>query len=208
MGTRSNIAILLDEKDLNRDIRFDWKKIKHPYNPRPEFAKLFTKEMKPYIYPDLYTPPAIHTPSEKGSVLMTYCQLDGYPSGVGRALLEDYNDYESALNLVIAGCLETLVWVKVNKNTYYEGFQMSPERTNPLDLLIGTSPVSGQWSKEVSLQTFPSLDKVSRQQAYLYVFKDGCWWIARRLKRGEQPVVAGETLRRLTRKNTLRYDYV
>ena len=137
---------------------------------------------------------------------MTYCQFDGYPSGVGRALLEDYNDYETALNLVIAGCLETLVWVKDDKNTYYEGFQMSPERTNPLDLLIGTSPVSGQWGKEVSLQTFPSLDQVSRQQAYLYVFKEGCWWIARRLKRGERPVVAGETLRRLTRKNTLRYD--
>jgi len=31
MGTRSNIAILLDEKDLNKDIRFDWEKIKHPY---------------------------------------------------------------------------------------------------------------------------------------------------------------------------------
>lgn len=201
MGTRSNIAIVLEEKDLDRDIQFDWKKIKHPYNPNPEYAQFYTRKANPYIYPDLYTPPAIHTPKKKGSVLMTYCQLDGYPSGVGKALLEDYNDYESVLNLISAGCLETLVWVDVEKDNYYGGFQMAPDRANPFDLTIGISKISAKWKDEVSLQTFPSLDKVKRQQAYLYVWKDGAWWIARRCKRDEQPVVNGETLRQLTRKN-------
>ena len=98
MGTRCNIAIVLEKEDLDKDIQFDWKKIKHPYNPNPEYAQFYTRKANPYIYPDLYTPPVIHTPKKKGSVLMTYCQLDGYPSGVGKALLEDYNDYESASN--------------------------------------------------------------------------------------------------------------
>ncbi len=203
MGTRSNIAIVLEEKDLGKDIQFDWGKIKHPYIPRPEHAKSFTKEAKPYIYPDLYTPPPVHTPSEKGSVLMTYCQFDGYPSGVGRALLEDYNDYESALNLVIAGCLETLVWDKENKNTYYGGFQMSPERSNSIDFYVSNSVALKRDKEELSVQAFPLLDKVCRQQAYLYVFKDGCWWIARKCKRNEQPVLALETLKQLTRKNCM-----
>ena len=201
MGTRSNIAIVLEEKDLDRDIQFDWKKIKHPYIPHPEYMRLYDRKVNPYIYPDLYTPPAIHTPKKKGSVLMTYCQLDGYPSGVGKALLEDYNDYESVLNLISAGCLETLVWIQKDKNTYHGGFQMAPDRANPFDLTIGISKMSTKWKDEVSLQTFPSLDKVERQQAYLYVWKDGAWWIARRCKRDEQPVVYGETLRMLTRKN-------
>ena len=203
MGTRSNIAIVLKEEDLDKDIQFDWKKIKHPYNPNPEYAQFYTREVKPYIYPDLYTPPAIHTPKEKGSVLMTYCQLDGYPSGVGRTLLQDYNDYESALNLVSAGCLETLLYDQVDKDTYYGGFQMSPERANPVDMFIGTSPALKQWKEQLSLQTFPSLSMVSRQQAYLYVWKDGSWWIARRCKPGEQAVINGETLKQLTRKNCL-----
>lgn len=201
MGTRSNIAIVLEEKDLGKDLRFDWGKIKHPYNPRPAHAENFTREEKPYIYPDLYTPPPVHTPSENGSVLMTYCQFDGYPSGVGLALLEDYNDYESALNLVIAGCLETLVWDKENKNTYYGGFQMSPERPNSVDFYMGNSVALKREKEELSVQAFPSLDKVCRQQAYLYVFKDRCWWIARKCRRNEQPVIAWETLKQLTRKN-------
>lgn len=201
MGTRSNIAILLDEKDLGKDIRFDWGKIKHPYNPWPAHAKNFTREENPYIYPDLYTPPPVHTPSEKGSVLMTYCQFDGYPSGVGRALLEDYNDYESAMNLVIAGCLESIVWVKENKNTYRQGFQMSPERPNSIDFYMGNSETLKRAKEELSVQAFPSLDKVCRQQAYLYVFKDGCWWIARKCRKDEKPVIAWETLKQLTRKN-------
>ena len=204
MGTRCNIAIVLEKEDLDKDIQFDWKKIKHPYNPNPEYAQFYTRKVNPYIYPDLYTPPAIHTPKKKGSVLMTYCQLDGYPSGVGRALLRDYNDYESALNLISAGCLETLVWVDVEKGNYYGGFQMSPERTNPLDMFFGTSPALKEWKESVSLQTFPSLDKVCRQQAYLYVWKDGSWWIARRCKSGEQTVIKGETLRIMTSKNCRR----
>lgn len=201
MGTRSNIAIVLEEKDLGKDLQFDWGKIKHPYNPRPAHAKNFTREENPYIYPDLYTPPPVHTPSEKGSVLMTYCQLDGYPSGVGLTLLEDYNDYESALNLVIAGCLETLVWDKENKNTYYGGFQMSPERPNSVDFYVNNSEALKRVKDELSVQAFPSLDKVYCQQAYLYVFKDGCWWIARECRKNEQPVTAYETLKQLTRKN-------
>ena len=201
MGTRCNIAIVLEKEDLDKDIQFDWKKIKHPYNPNPEYAQFYTRKANPYIYPDLYTPPAIHTPKKKGSVLMTYCQLDGYPSGVGKALLEDYNDYESVLNLISAGCLETLIWTQKNKDTYYGGFQMAPDRANPFDLTIGISKMSARWKDEVSLQAFPSLNKVKRQQAYLYIWKDGSWWIARRCKRDEQPVINGETLRQLTRKN-------
>lgn len=203
MGTRCNIAIVLEKEDLNKDIQFDWKKIKHPYNPNPEFAKFYTRKANPYIYPDLYTPPAIHTPKKKGSVLMTYCQYDGYPRGVGKTLLEDYNDYESALNLISAGCLETLVWVDVEKDNYYGGFQMSPERTNPLDMVISNHRDETQdtYFKELHVQSFHSLKEAARQQAYLYVWKDGGWWIARRCKKGETPDVGNEILRPLTTTN-------
>lgn len=200
MGTHCNIAIVLKEKDLDHKINFDWEKIKHPYNPKPEHKRLYSREENPYIYPDLYTPDPVQTPAKKGSVMMTYCQFDGYPAGVGRALLEDYNDYESALNLIVAGCLETIVWVQEDKDTYSGGFQMAPYRTTTFDMHIGTS--LSRKNNEVKLQTFPSLKKVNSQQEYLYVWKDGAWWIARRCRKDEQPDVGQEILKPLTRRNT------
>ena len=72
-----------------------------------------------------------------------------------------------------------------------------------LDYYVGNSEVLKRVKDELSVQAFPSLDKVCRQQAYLYVFKDGCWWIVRKCKRNEQPVLALETLKQLTRKNCM-----
>lgn len=40
--------------------------------------------------------------------LSIYCHFDGYPSGVGKTLLESYQDYDSVLKLVCCGNLSYL----------------------------------------------------------------------------------------------------
>ena len=122
MATRSNIAIILKEEDRER--------VFAELNKRLEEAgDRFRYGM------------------DSGNVLQIYCHWDGYISGVGQDLLNDFNSYDKALKLILEG----------DHSTPHEPYAGHGER----------------WvSNRPAQKTEPR-----RYQNYLYVFKDGAWKI-------------------------------
>lgn len=134
MATRCNIAVKVKEEDFNKELKFD-----------------ITKLPKGFKYADKYIESicSIKTDSEK-PYLQIYCHWDGYPSGVGDVLINYFNDYETALNLVLGGfasCVEVgnVVQYCAWRNDDWD--DVKPEK----------------------------LDIPHEEEAYLYVFEDGKW---------------------------------
>ena len=76
-----------------------------------------------------------------------YCHWDGYPSGVGQDLLDDFNSYDAALKLILEG----------DHSTPYESYAGRGE----------------DWESNRPNQRMHA----RREQDYLYVFKNGVWKI-------------------------------
>lgn len=89
MSTNSNICIILKNEDKNKPLKFNIEKI-----PSVNYSKFnYDKE-------ELNKIKEINTDK---NVLEIYHHWDGYPDGVGKTLIEDYNDYDKALNLILGG---------------------------------------------------------------------------------------------------------
>lgn len=90
MSTRSCIVIKVKESDLNQVKKFN-----------PELLPVKVEGW------DCYGETTCAEKSQpvelKGAYIGIYCHSDGYPSGVGAVLKEKFNDYETALNLIIGG---------------------------------------------------------------------------------------------------------
>lgn len=122
MATRSNIAIILKEEDKAQ-----------------VFAEL-NKKLEDAGDRFRYG-------VDNGNVLQIYCHWDGYPSGVGQDLLNSFDSYGQALNLILEG----------DHSTPYESYTSKGE----------------DWvSNRPDQRTLPR-----RYNDYLYVFKDGNWKI-------------------------------
>lgn len=132
MSTRANIAIVLRDEDLNKDLNFtDYQKSKEIV---PADA---IKEYDESVY-------------SSNKVLQIYCHHDGYISGLGEELFNNFNTYEDVLALVLAGDTS---WVDDGKSGIYaliEGY----ERCMP--------KVIGE----------PKMNEL-----FLYVFKDNEWHV-------------------------------
>ena len=121
MATRSNIAIILKEEDKAR--------VFAELNERLEEAgnNIFRYGV------------------DNGNVLQIYCHWDGYPEGVGQDLLDDFNSYDKALELILEG----------DHSTPYE-------------------PYTGRGEDWVSNRPDQRTEPICYEE-YLYVFKDGEW---------------------------------
>ena len=86
---------------------------------------------------------------EGKEILYAYCHWDGYPEGVGACLLDNYKDYDSALNLVLGGDMSSPGKYYANRNDE-EWDYIRPGATD---------------------ETFPD------RQEYDYLFKDGEWFV-------------------------------
>ena len=84
-----------------------------------------------------------------------YCHWDGYVDGVGRELLEEYNDYEKVLALISGG----------NASSVIDGvdYYMSWERDEV-------------WSHNCPRQT-DKPEVTMGWTEYAYVFKNGKWYV-------------------------------
>lgn len=78
MATRSNIAIILKEEDKERVFTELNERLKETENN-------------------------FRYGVDNGNVLQIYCHWDGYPKGVGKDLLNDFNSYDAALKLILEG---------------------------------------------------------------------------------------------------------
>lgn len=136
MGTRGNIAVILKEEDLRKE------------------KLVFNKELIPIKY-DLKTffaathEPLYITRLNGADRICVYVQFDAYPSGVGKVLMENYETYEKALNLVVGGSVE--------------------------GLCIGYQSILESRRTDIALHRFGDVSGFNEE--YSYLFTDGRWWV-------------------------------
>ena len=139
MATRSFIGVVIKPEDKGRVI-----------TPNLEL-------LGKGICSDLKEPVFHSTTLEKG-IISIYHHWDGYAEGVGQTLLDEFNDYEKALNLVSFGDASSINGVDATfYNSWREGEDWDftqPRQHDDEDQFM-------EKCKEV----------------YLYLFKDGEWWM-------------------------------
>jgi hypothetical protein len=95
---------------------------------------------------------------EESEVIRIYHHWDSYPKGLGVTLMEDFNSYEKALNLMGFGDASSIV---SEVPTFYNSWRSGEEWAY-------TKP--HQFKSE---QLFES----KSTESYIYLFKDGNWWV-------------------------------
>lgn len=94
MSTNSNICIVLKDEDKNKALKFNIEKL-----PSENY------KISSYDKEELNKIKEINTDK---NVLEIYHHWDGYPDGVGNTLIEYFNDYDKALNLILGGDCSTI----------------------------------------------------------------------------------------------------
>lgn len=131
MSTRAHIAIRLKDTDKERTL----------VHTNDLNGKVLRKKDDTYqVTPDRYA-----------NYLFIYSHHDNYPSHTGKVLLSHYNDYENALNLVLAGDTSYIGEETTDAYAPYEGYEdVAPAQSNERPIL---------------------------DENYLYVFEDGKWFV-------------------------------
>lgn len=89
MSTRSNIYLKLKDESKGQTIKFDKAKLPAP------------------LADDNFETPNLTIPQD-ANFIGVYHHWDGYISGVGKTLFENYKDYETILNLLALGDLSSI----------------------------------------------------------------------------------------------------
>lgn len=85
MSTRSNICLVLNKEDIGKVMKFDESKLPKDVTCDDDFL-------------DMVEEVTLEKP-----ILEIYHHWDGYPEGLGKTLLKQYNDYNTILNLLLGG---------------------------------------------------------------------------------------------------------
>ena len=153
MGTRSIVTVILKEEDLGKKIVFNPTMIEYPY------IGIHGEQIK------IKLTPSIETPMNVGCGVRCYIQFDGYPSGVGKELVEHYNTYEKALNLAVGGPLECICTTLEKGGAYHGGYcpckELDINSTRP-KIRIVFRPEEYNWQYDDS--------------AWEYLFQNGKWY--------------------------------
>ena len=162
MSTRCNIAVLPREEDRRRGkITFDKALIPVVYENRFRTGARFRDV--PYRPFDL-------SRVGKGQALRIYCQTDGYAKGgVGETLLEHYNSYEKALNLMLGGHLEDLTSYTDKDGTVRLGYQNWA--------MSGRDKGQPEYVPQDRLVLMEDPDTTTLDGLYRYLFINGKWHV-------------------------------
>lgn len=137
MSTRCNIAIVLKESDRNRKLNL------------LEYAKETGFDLENRLVNESSIEETFENKYVvSDGVLQIYCHYDGYPEGVGAELLNNFNSYEEALALILAGDTS---YLEKGKSAAY-AFRESYEDDKPM-----------------------RIDEPTKFNDYLYTWKDGEW---------------------------------
>ncbi len=140
MSTRCNICVVLKDEDLGKELKFDVSKIGKKYAD-----KHINK---------------VGTVTSNVKYLSIYNHSDGYYEGVGRTLLNEFNTYDKALNLVLGGDASVIIGEKVFQYCAWLGESWEdckPEK---------------------------SFSEPECKNVYLYKFEDGNWYVKHYLDKG------------------------
>lgn len=146
MGTRAYIIVKVNDSDLGRPLSFDRAKLS------PDL-KVIDEDSRLPISNDIF----VETKSVDAPYLAIYMQFDGYPDGVGAALLQHFNDYSSALNLMAGGTIESLA---------HNVLVYCPERRRSLEQDFHTNA----YTPEQHHHPAPC-------ESYQYLFYQGRWYV-------------------------------
>ena len=117
--------------------------------------KLFGKEIESQFDEPLFHSTVIN---EQTEVIRIYHHFDGYPKALGKTLLEDYNTYEKAINLMSFGDASSIISdIAVFYNSWRDGEDW-----------IYTKPKQFDSEKTFEEKTIES---------YIYLFKEGQWYV-------------------------------
>ena len=141
MATRSFIGVVVNPQDKGKAIE--------------PSLELLGKDIETTLEnPEFHTT----TIDESTEVIRIYHHWDGYPSGVGRTLFEEFNSYEKAINLIAFGDASTINGTDaVFYNSWREGEDW--KHTKPR-----------QYTSEQAYED-------SCDEDYAYLFKDGKWYV-------------------------------
>ena len=177
MSTRSNIYLKLKDESKGQTIKFD-------------FSKLPTAQGEPH---ELEFPIKDVTIPQDAEYIGVYHHWDGYITGVGQTLLENYADYDTILNLLIMGDLST-----INGGvTSYQGWRnedcpariITPKskashwvrykEPKIVTTKYGTKEkVYGHYVERTILKKGVLDSKTALQEEYAYLFDGEKWWVA------------------------------
>ena len=133
MATRSNICLVLNKEDIGKVMKFDETKLPKNVTCDNEFLKM------------------VEEVTLEKPILEIYHHWDGYPEGLGKTLLEQYNDYNIILNLLLGGDASSINGDNVCQYCAWRG---------------------EDWKSVKPKQ----LDKPALNEEYLYKFEDGVWY--------------------------------
>ena len=141
MATRSFIGVVVNPQDKGKAIE--------------PSLELLGKDIETILEnPEFHTT----TIDESTEVIRIYHHWDGYPSGVGKTLLEEFNSYEKAINLIAFGDASTI---------------------NGTDAVFYNSWRDGEDWKHTKPRQYTSEQAYgdSCDEDYAYLFKDGKWYV-------------------------------
>ena len=141
MATRSFIGVVVNPQDNGKTI-----------SPSLE---LLGKDIESFLAEAEFHDTVIE---DSTKVICIYHHWDGYPDGVGQTLLEEFNSYEKAINLIAFGDASSIVGTDA---TFYNSWREGE------DWKI-TKP--RQYTSEQAYEE-------SCDEDYAYLFKDGKWYI-------------------------------
>ena len=141
MATRSFIGVVVNSQDNGKTI-----------SPSLE---LLGKDIESFLKEAEFHDTVIE---DSTKVIRIYHHWDGYPNGVGKTLLKEFNSYEKAINLIAFGDASTIVGTDA---TFYNSWREGE------DWKI-TKP--RQYTSEQAYED-------SCNEDYAYLFKDGKWYV-------------------------------
>jgi hypothetical protein len=141
MATHSFIGVVVNPQDNGKTI-----------SPSLELLgkEIFTWLDKPEFHDTVI--------EETTKVIRIYHHFDGNPDGVGKTLLDEFNSYEKAINLIAFGDASSIIGTNA---LFYNSWRAGAEWKN-------TKP--RQYTSEQDYDDSCNKD-------YAYLFKDGKWYV-------------------------------
>lgn len=143
MSTRSSILIKLPDSFLNSTAKYNAEMFKDRETNWDEWFYLEDETCSDKAQEILITKP----------YLGIYCHYDGYPNGVGKELISNYNDFSSAFNLILGGDCSVIIQGSIRRYATRK---------------------SEDW-KYIQPRQLEEIKKVSKDSEYLYLFENNHW---------------------------------
>ena len=169
MGTFGHIYLKLKEEDKGKTISFDINKI----------PKAVTREN------DIRMPSLkVHIP-KKAKYIYIYHHFDSRPIDLGKTLSEKYKDYDTILNLLLAGDMSTINDHVISQRNFNNEY-LPPKFVTKSSKVDKWDRAKNKWKKELMLDSEGNLvSKNALLGYYAYIFDGEKWYVTFDKKFGE-----------------------